>query len=100
MAAKAEARVTTDPEEIRRWAEARGGKPAVVEGTDILRINFPGYHEAKLQDISWPEFFQKFEEKGLAFLYQEETVEGERSNFNKFISRESVQDQLKGKKAA
>lgn len=40
---------TTDHEEIRRWAEERGGRPASVKGTEhgrekagILRINFPG----------------------------------------------------------
>ncbi|MBI3804716.1 MAG: hypothetical protein HY282_13245 [Nitrospirae bacterium] len=27
MAEKGEAKVTIDPEEIRRWAEVRGGKP-------------------------------------------------------------------------
>ncbi|NKE72910.1 hypothetical protein [Candidatus Manganitrophus noduliformans] len=100
MAEKAEAKVTTDPETIRRWAEARGGKPAVVKGTDILRINFPGGAEAELEDISWPEFFQKLEEKGLAFLYQEKKADGEPSTFNKLVSRETVKDQLKGKKAA
>lgn len=42
MAEKAESKVTIHHDEIRRWAEARGGKPAVVKGTDILRINFPG----------------------------------------------------------
>lgn len=100
MSEKAETKATIDPDEIRRWAEARGGKSAVVEGTDILRINFPGGAEEKLQDISWPEFFQKLEEKGLAFLYQEKKADGEPSTFNKLVSRETVKDQLKGKKAA
>ncbi|TAK01217.1 MAG: hypothetical protein EPO39_14490 [Candidatus Manganitrophaceae bacterium] len=99
MAEKGESKVTVDPEEIRRWAEARGGKPAVVKGTDILRINFPGGAEEELQDIPWEEFFQKFEEKGLAFLYQEKKADGEPSTFNKFVSRETVKDQLKGKAA-
>ena len=37
-----------DHEEIRRWAEQHGGKPAVVRGTDssntsgILRFDFSG----------------------------------------------------------
>jgi len=28
-----ETKITTDHDEIRRWVEARGGKPATVKGT-------------------------------------------------------------------
>lgn len=100
MAEKAESNVTLNHDEIRQWAEARGGKPAVVKGTGILRINFPGGAEDTLQDVSWEEFFKTFEERGLAFLYQEKKADGEPSTFNKLVSRETVKDQLKGKKAA
>ena len=91
-------KVTTDHEEIRRWAEERGGKPARVKRTGggddpgILRIDFPGYSGAdSLEEISWDEFFRKFDENGLALLYQETTAGGQRSNFNKLISRETEQ---------
>src|SRR5581483_2916021 len=99
MARRAEEKVTIDHDEIRKWAEARGAEPAVVEGTDILRLDFPGYSGEKLQHISWDEFFQKFDEKGLALMYEERTADGKRSNFNKLVSRETVKDQLKGKAA-
>jgi hypothetical protein len=46
--AEKESKVTTDPEEIRRWAEAHGGKPAMVKGTEILRMNFSGGAEEQL----------------------------------------------------
>jgi hypothetical protein len=36
-----ETKTTTDQEEIRRWVEERGGHPARVEGTDLLRIDYP-----------------------------------------------------------
>jgi hypothetical protein len=85
---------TTDPEQIRRWAEARGGRPACVRGTEgndescLLRIDFPGYTgEESLQPISWDEFFRIFERRGLALLYQETTKDGQRSNFNKLVDR-------------
>lgn len=88
-------RTTIDHEEIRRWAEERGASPACVKGTGdrkdpgLLRIDFPGYSgEDSLQHIAWDEFFEKFEEAGLALVYQEETSSGERSNFNKLISRD------------
>lgn len=88
----ARAKVTTDHEEIRRWVEQHGGHPAAVRRTEsgddpgILRIDFPGYSgEQTLDPIAWEEFFQKFDESKLAFLYQDQ---GD-SRFNKLISRES-----------
>jgi hypothetical protein len=94
----ASTRVTTDQEEIRRWAEERGARPARVRRTGggddpgILRLDFPGYSGAdSLEHISWDEFFEKFEENNLALLFQEETARGQRSNFNKLIDRGSAQ---------
>lgn len=88
-------RTTTDHEMIRRWAEARGGKPSAVKDTEspddvgILRIDFPGYSGAgSLEEIGWDEFFDKFEDAKLALVYQEETADGQRSNFNRFVRRE------------
>jgi hypothetical protein len=85
---------TTDHETIRRWAEARSGRPARVAGTGsnddagLLRIDFPEEEEDEsLEEITWDEFFEKFDEKKLAFVYQEETAEGEKSNFNKLVRR-------------
>jgi hypothetical protein len=77
------------------WAEARGAKPSTVKGTGkgrdagIIRLDFPGYSGGNsLEEISWEEWFQKFEESKLALLYQEETADGKKSNFNKLIARE------------
>ncbi len=90
-----ESKTTTDHQEIRNWVEQRGGKPATVKGTGgdgeagILRIDFPGYSgEQSLKEISWDEFFERFEQSQLAFLYQDQTSNGEKSRFFKFISRE------------
>jgi hypothetical protein len=92
-------RNTTDHDEIRRWAEARGGKPACVQGTGgkgdvgLLRIEFPGSPGAKddkLQPIEWEEFFEKFDERGLALVYQDHTADGKKSNFNKLVERTSA----------
>jgi hypothetical protein len=51
---------TTDHDEIRKWAESRGGKPATIKGTPkageeagLLRIDFPtGASNPPLQPIS------------------------------------------------
>ena len=89
----------TDHDEIRRWAEDRGAKPACVKGTGggddtgMIRLDFPGYSGAdSLEHISWDEWFQKFDESELALVVQEKTAGGEKSNFNKLVSRSSVDD--------
>jgi hypothetical protein len=89
-----ESKTTTDHDEIRKWVEERGGRPATVTGTGdgddagILRIDFPGVgDEDSLEELSWDDFFEKFDEKNLAFLYQDETASGEESRFFKFVSR-------------
>lgn len=89
---------TIDHETIRRWVEERGGQPAHVEataddGAGILRLQFPDTkrdHD-EIEPISWDDFFEKFEEEGLAFVYQEETENDRMSRFYKFVDRESVQ---------
>jgi hypothetical protein len=86
---------TTDHEFIRRWTEERGGHPAHVLGTGreggdagLLRIDFPGFSgEGKLEEISWEQFFDKFDDAELEFVYQEKTAEGELSRFNKLVHR-------------
>jgi hypothetical protein len=93
-----ESKTTTDHKTIQKWAVARGGKPTSVKGTErdgeagLLRIDFPGYSGGdRLEEISWDEFFKKFDEKNLAFLYQEHTSSGEESRFFKLISRDSAE---------
>lgn len=88
------AKTTTDHDAIRRWAEERGGRPAHVKGTGgkgdpgMLRIDFDyGTRDEGLEPISWEEFFKAFEENELALLYQDETAGGEKSRFNKLVSR-------------
>ena len=88
----ATSRQTTDHEEIRTWVEERGGKPARVEGTGsghdpgILRIDFPG-DDDRLEEVSWDAWLEAFDANELAFLYQDETADGEASRFNKLVSR-------------
>ncbi len=95
---KHETKSTTNHKVIRKWAEERGGKPATVADTQhkneevgILRIDFPGgASNPPLTPISWEDFFEKFDEAGLAMLYQEQKVDGETSTFCKFVHRDSV----------
>lgn len=91
-----EGQTTTDHDTIRKWVEQRGGHPATVKSTKenghagILRIDFPGYSgEDSLEEISWVDFFEKFDRANLKFLYQEKTEDGSTSRFCKFIDGNS-----------
>jgi hypothetical protein len=92
-----EAKTTTDHAAIRRWVEERGGRPVSVEGTErrsdpagVLRIDFPGHGaEEGLTELSWEDFFEKFEKEKLAFLHQDETKGGAESRFFKFVQRDA-----------
>ena len=87
---------TTDHDVIRAWIEARGGRPAAVEGTGdgdheqdagLLRIEFRDDGDA-LDEVDWEPFFRTFDDRELAFVYQEQTSDGEQSRFSKFVRRE------------
>ena len=101
---RAAARPLTDHDEIRRWAEERNASPACVKGTGgghdvgMIRLDFPGYGgEESLQEIGWDDWFDKFEERNLALLVQDETAQGKQSNFNKLVSRNSGADRDRGR---
>ncbi len=86
--------IITDHGEIKKWAEERGGIPAHVEGTGgpddvgMIRIDFPGYSgKHSLTPISWEQWFDKFEERKLALVVEEQPPEGDKSRFNKLVSR-------------
>jgi hypothetical protein len=82
---------TRDHDFIRRWAEERGGKPAMVEGTQILRVNFDepgGDDDDRLVEVSWEEFFEVFDDSDLWFLCSERTSGGQTSRFFKFVREE------------
>lgn len=85
-----EAKAITDHDEIRAWAEKRGGRPSRVKSTGddggVLRFDF-GEPEEELEEISWETFFEIFEDRKLALLEQEETASGKTSRFSKFIER-------------
>ena len=82
------ARRTRDHDEIRRWAEDRGGIPTFVKGTGdgLLRIDFvegrkSGGREENLDETTWEEWFRVFDDRGLEFLH---VPEGE-SRFFKLV---------------
>lgn len=91
--------LTRDHDTIRRWAGERGGTPSSVrstrgdEGPGMIRLDFPGYAgDDELEEISWEEWFRKFDENDLVLLYQETTSDGERSNFSKLLRAETAEE--------
>lgn len=89
-----ESHTTTDHDEIRNWVEQHGGQPAAVRDTSegkepgVLRIDFPGGAGTdRLEHIDWDEWFAKFDQNDLAFLYQEHKSSGEDSTFFKLVKR-------------
>jgi hypothetical protein len=93
------AEIVTDHNAIRNWTEQHGGKPAAVDRTHrdgdvgILRIMFPKAPHSEhdhLVEISWDEFFEEFEQRKLALLYDPESL------FSKIIGRDTAERRAQG----
>lgn len=55
---------------IQQWAEARHGVPALVRTTvDAIRIKI-GDDETQYEPIAWAKWFEIFDAKELAFVYE------------------------------
>ena len=72
-----------------RGATVAGSPADLARETDVVLTSLSD--DDALEVISWEEFFEKFDEADLALLYQEETADGERSNFNKLVGRETAE---------
>jgi hypothetical protein len=93
------AETTTDHETIRTWAEKHGGKPAAVrrthQGDDvgIIRIMFPQAPQSEHEDlveITWDEFFEEFEKRNLALVYDPDGM------FNMIVGRDTAERRARG----
>jgi hypothetical protein len=87
--------VTSEPQVIREWAQARDATPATIEGTEregrpgVLTFDFPGYRSGgRLRPISWDDWFRTFNIRRLNFIYQEQMTSGRQSNFFRLESPE------------
>lgn len=85
---------TTDHEEIKRWAAAREGVPAVVDqaeegyNSDPLRIYFERQSTENLfslKPIDWKTFFTIMDNRRLAFAYR---PGGDNEYYYEFVPRE------------
>jgi hypothetical protein len=78
-------KLTADHAEIRRWVEAHGGHPGLVEadGRERLAVAFD---EGGCRRVSWDEFFERFDRESLAFAYNPD-ANGEGVRSAKLVSR-------------
>lgn len=88
-------------EEIKKWVESHGGKPAVINDPAVvedkigLRIDWPGQKDEAMlseardvtHDISWNEFFDIMDTENLDFMYSEETDEINPTWSYKFVNK-------------
>lgn len=86
------AKITRDHEIIQQWVKKRKGKPvANLEESDRPEENIAIKVARRIDrkrefEISWQEFFDKFRESNLGFLYQEYDPDGEISCSCKILS--------------
>jgi hypothetical protein len=84
---RAARQATRDHEVIRKWADARGAQPASTaraddRGVGVLRLDLPGGRESRqTKRIDWNDWFRAFDERGLCFVYEEQKLDGMRSDF-------------------
>ncbi len=69
-----ENKVIIDHNEIRYWAESRGGSPQIIEEGSVVsvRIDFPGKSDEaynisnQSHNVEWEKFFEIFDGQNLA----------------------------------
>ena len=90
-------KITTDHGEMRKWVKERKGHPIHLKGmldADEIPISIKLPHSTmEGSEITWDEFFKQFDDRNLAFEYEERNEEGELSLFFKLIKQQLLQVQ-------
>jgi hypothetical protein len=88
-------KITKDHKLIKEWVVSRGGIPGRVleketltDENGVLDIKFPERTDNKVIPITWNEFFTRFEQSNLAFLFEDDHGGGVKSKFFKLIWRD------------
>jgi hypothetical protein len=99
MSPSTASKITTDHNEILRWAQTRTASPAAAISAKaksdgrIIHLEFGADGKASLgKPITWEDWFAKFDASKLAFLYQDQLANGEHSNFYQIVEREIAKE--------
>lgn len=90
-----ETRTTTDHGTIRNWIESNDLAVARTAETDRSRsggltVVTEGRTDGSVKEATWDEFFDTFEDEGLAFVYRTETMGPEEQLYYEFVPRDDV----------
>ena len=90
---------TGDHDQIRHWAESRGGVPMIIDHPVAradkigIRIDFPGEsHEVLMSETrpaTWDEFFQVFEDQRLLLSFDEDPAVDDPTEWYRFEKRDA-----------
>ncbi|ELY75212.1 hypothetical protein [Natrinema gari] len=83
-------RLTTDPERIRKWAEARDAVPVRIRDSEGHGYSFARRDELgeRHEEVTWDEFTERFEDDDLVFVYHEAEPTGEEMGFFEIVERD------------
>lgn len=83
--------VTTDRERIREWAEEHETVPVLAEGTGGANLRLLSNPEDdRGEQLSWDQFFERFETESLALRYRETATRGEGQPAYEFVDRDEI----------
>lgn len=78
--------VTTDPAKIREWAEEHEAVPILADETDRTNLRLLSNPDAdRGEQLSWNQFFERFETESLALRYRETATRGEGQPAYEFV---------------
>ncbi len=96
-------KITTNHEEIKQWIKLHGGRPAIVGAFNAgmrrigLKIEFHIKEDLELLGesvsaklISWDTFFDIFDKKHLAFIYENQRRYNDITMAYRFINKDYI----------
>ena len=85
-------RMTTDPERIKEWAEARDAVPVTIRDSEDHGHSFAHRDELEEghEEYTWDEFIDRFEDEDLVFIYHEDEPTEEGLGYFELVEREDA----------